>query len=420
MKNLLVLGAGTAGTMAVAKLRPRLSSEWRITIVDRDDLHAYQPGFLFVPFGDYRPDEVVKPRSRFVPDGVELVLGEIDAIDPDAGRVALADGTVLPYDQLLIATGTAPRPEETPGLLGPEWRRSIHEFYTLEGAEALAGALDRFDGGRLVVHVAEMPIKCPVAPLELAFLADARFRERGVRDRVELVYVTPLDAAFTTPLAAERLAGLLERRGIAVETDFVVERVDDGAKALVSYDGREIPFDLLVTVPVNMGADVLGRCGLGDELNHVPVDPATLRSRRWPNVFAIGDAAALPTAKAGSAAHYQVETFARNFLEHASGRPMTHAFDGHVNCFVETGDGKAVLLDYDYGTPPGPGHWPLPGVGPFALLEETQVNHAGKMMFKWTYWHVLMRGHELPVPTRSAQAPTRPEPSREATQQVPQ
>ena len=405
MKHLLVLGGGTAGTMAVNRLRARLAPDaWRITVVDRDDEHHYQAGYLFVPFGDVRDDDVTRPRRRYVPEGVELRMGEVERLDPSARIVQLADGTELAYDLLVIASGTAPRPDQTPGMLGPAWRRSVHEFYTLEGARALAAVLADFDGGRLVVHLCEMPIKCPVAPLEFAFLADAHFRERGIRERVELVFVTPLDGAFTTQVAAARLGHLLEERGIAVETDFVVERIDDGARALVSYDERRVPFDLLVTVPVNMGAAFVGASGLGDELDHVRVDPATLQSSVHPDVFALGDAAALPISKAGSGVHASLDAFVDNVVEHANGRPPRAAYDGHVTCFVETGAGKALMLDFDYRTPPLPGRYPLPAVGPFSLLEETAMNHAGKLLFKWAYWHVLLRGRELPLPT-----PVRPD-----------
>jgi sulfide:quinone oxidoreductase len=398
MKHLLVLGAGTAGTMVVNKLRLRLSpSEWHITVVDRDDEHHYQAGYLFIPFGTYARQDVVKRRSRFIPEGVELLLGEVAVLDPEGCTVSLQDGRTLAYDQLIIATGTRPRPEQTPGLLGPEWRRSIHDFYTLDGALALAESLASFAGGRFVAHVSEMPIKCPVAPLELLFQADSHFRRMGLREAVELVFVTPLDGAFTTPVAAARLGGMLERRGIAVESDFVVERVDADRKALLSFDERSVPFDLLVTVPVNMGEDFVAQSGLGDELNHVRVDPATMQAREHHNVFALGDANDLPTSKAGSTAHFSVEVFVENFLEHVREHTMTHAYDGHVNCFVDTGDGKALLLDYNYRTQPLPGRYPLPGLGPFALLEETELNHAGKMMFRWIYWHLLLRGRELPV-----------------------
>jgi sulfide:quinone oxidoreductase len=405
MKHLLVLGGGSAGTMVVAKLRPRLDrGEWRITVVDQDDEHQYQPGYLFIPFGIYRREDAVKRRSRFIPDGVELVFGKPAKVETDRNAVTLEDGTELTYDQLIVATGTTPRPEETAGTLDAEWRKSVHEFYTLEGALALREAIDRFDGGRFVVHITEMPIKCPVAPMELALLADAHFRERGIRDRVEIVYVTPLDGAFTKPVAAAHLGHLLAERGIVVETDFLIERIDADTKALVSYDEREVPFDLLVTVPLNKGADFLAGSGLADHLNYVQVDKHTMQSRHVPNVFALGDAADLPTSKAGATVHYSVEVFVENFLQLARGLPMTHAYDGHANCFVESGNGKGLLLDFNYETQPLPGRYPLPGVGPFALLEESELNHAGKLMFKWAYWHVLLRGRELPLPADMSMA----------------
>ncbi|MFC8502592.1 NAD(P)/FAD-dependent oxidoreductase [Pedococcus sp. NPDC057267] len=405
MKRLLVLGGGTAGTMVVNKLRRRLDRRsWQITVVDRDDDHLYQPGFLFLPFGTYAAEQVVRKRHRFIPDGVDLVLAEIDRVAPEEQVVHLQDGRTLAYDYLVIATGTSPRPDQTPGMLGEQWRRSIFDFYTFDGSRALADALRRFDHGRLVVHVTEMPIKCPVAPLEFTFLADAHLRERGVRDRVELVFVTPLSGAFTQPIASAQLGSMLEERKILVEPDFMVERVDDEHKALVSYDEREVPFDLLVTVPLNMGADYVARSGLGDELNYVPVDKHTLLSTRFDTIFAVGDASDIPASKAGSVAHFAVDLFVENFVAHAAGRAMPHSFDGHANCFVESGDGKGLLIDFNYDTQPLPGKFPLPGVGPLSLLKETRANHLGKLAFRWIYWNVLLPGRRLPLPDRMSMA----------------
>ena len=399
MKRLLVLGGGTAGTMVVNKLRPRLPrDDWKITIVDTDNVHYYQPGFLFIPFGIYRPDEVVKPRKRFLPSGVDLLLGAVDRVLPDENRVLLADGKDLPYDYLVIASGTAPHPEETPGMQDEEWRQSVHEFYTLEGATALAEKLQSWEGGRLVVHIVEMPIKCPVAPLEFTFLADAFFTEQGMRDRVEITYVTPLDGAFTKPVASKYLGNMLADRKIVLESDFMIESVDPERRVLVSYDEREIPFDLLVTVPLNKGADFIGRSGLGDELNYVPVDKETLLSKRYDNIFAVGDAADIPTSKAGSVAHFEMDLFPDNFLRHIRGLQMTQKFDGHANCFIETGHGKGLLIDFNYEVEPLPGKFPLPGIGPFSLLKETEMNHWGKVLFRWMYWNVLLPGKELPLP----------------------
>lgn len=401
MKNLVILGAGTAGTMIANKLRRSLPSSWSITIVDRDDAHHYQPGYLFVPFGQLRGDQVVKVRRSFIPDGVSFRLADIDRVDAQARTVHLGDGTHLPYDLLVIATGTTPRPDQTPGM-AEAMGGSVHEFYTLAGAEALREALAGFTGGRLVVQICELPIKCPVAPLEFAFLADAHLAQRGLRDRVQITYVTPLDGAFTKPVASAQLGHMLAERDIALEADFMIERVDtegvDGAAGrIVSFDEREIPFDLLVTVPVNMGADFIAASGLGDELNYVPVDKHTFQSPTHPEIFALGDASNIPTSKAGSVAHFAVEVFVDNLLQHVAGAPMTHGFDGHANCFVESGRGKGLLLDFNYDTQPLTGTFPLAKVGPLHLLKESRVNHLGKLAFRHVYWTMLLPGRPLPL-----------------------
>jgi sulfide:quinone oxidoreductase len=404
MKKLLVLGAGTAGTIAVNKLRPKLSrDEWKITVVDQSLEHHYQPGYLFVPFGIYQPDELVKPTKRFVPSGVDLVTAEIDKVVPDENKVLLADGTELAYDYLIIASGTTPRPEETPGM-ADDLGGSVHEFFTLAGATRLAEVLKTWEGGRMVVHLTEMPIKCPVAPLEFTFLADAFFIEQGMRDRVDITYVTPLEGAFTKPVASKYLGSMFDERGIHLAPDFMVESIDPEAKKLVSYDEREVPYDLLVTVPLNMGADFVGRSGLGDDLNYVPVDKETLLSDAYDNIFAIGDASNIPASKAGSVAHFSMDLFPHNFLRHVQGLTMTEKFDGHANCFIETGHGKGLLIDFNYETEPLPGKYPLPGIGPFSLLAETEMNHWGKVMFRWMYWNVLLPGKELPLPALMSMA----------------
>jgi sulfide:quinone oxidoreductase len=401
MKRLLVIGAGTAGTMVVNRLRPILDGdEWKITIVDPVETHFYQPGFLFIPFGMYSKNDVVKPKRDFIPAGVEVIKAAADVIEPDQNRVRLVDGKILPYDILVIATGTAVHPEETPGLEGPEWQRSMFEFYTLEGALALAKQLRTWQGGRLVLNVVDNPIKCPVAPLEFIMLADWFFHEQGIRDRVELIYATPLPGAFTKPIASKYLGDILEGKGIKVVPEFLVEHVDPEAKKLVHYDETELEYDLLVTVPLNKGDDLLARSGMGDELNYVPVDIYSFLSKEHPNIFALGDGAALPTSKSGSGAHFAVDCFAQNFLRYLDGLDTQPKYDGHTNCFIESGFGKGLLIDFNYEVEPLPGRYPLPGIGPFALLQESEMNHWGKMMFRWMYWNILLKGQELPLPAR--------------------
>ncbi len=406
MKKLLILGAGTAGTMVANKLYHTLDpDEWKITIVDQEETHYYQPGFLFIPFGIYGKTDVIKPKRNFIPAGVEMIVSTIEMIEPEANRVRIArDNRYLDYDYLVIATGTAPHPEETPGLEGDEWRKSIHDFYTIDGTMALAKHLRNWQGGRLAVNIVDLPYKCPVAPLEFIFLADWYFHEKGMRDKVELSLVTPLPGAFTKPRAAKLLGNTLEDKNINIVPDFYIERVDPAAKKLISYEEETVEYDLLVTIPVNMGAPVIGKSGLGDDLNFVPVDKHTFLSKQFDNIFALGDAANLPTSKAGSVAHFAVDIFTQNFPRYVEGLEMLEEFDGHANCYIESGFGKGILIDFNYDVEPLPGKFPLPGIGPFSLLQESEMNHWGKMMFRWMYWNILLKGKEMPITAKMSMA----------------
>lgn len=405
MKTFLILGAGTGGTMVANKMAAALDpQEWRIVVVDKDENHYYQPGFLFIPFGIYSPADVVKPKRNFLPPTVEVVFDEIELIEPDKNRVKL-NGKSISYDYLVIATGSYIHPEETAGMLdGGGWRNNIFDFYTPDGAAAMARFLKFWKGGRMVLNIAEMPIKCPVAPLEFLFLADWFFHERGIRDKVDITFATPLPGAFTKPRAASILGGMLEDRGIHLEAEFAIMEVDNTKQVIRSYDGREIPYDLLVTIPTNMGAEVIGASGMGDELNFVPVDKHTLQSEKWPNVWLIGDASNAPSSKAGSVAHFMLDVVIENILRHMEGLEPLPKFDGHANCFIESGFEKGVLIDFNYEVEPLPGMFPLPGFGPFSLLKESAANHWGKMMFKWIYWNVLLKGGEMPFESQMSMA----------------
>ena len=401
MRKLVILGAGTAGTMVANHLSKQLNkSDWQITIIDKDDDHLYQPGLLLLPFGVYKKDQLIKPRKRQVNDRVNFIFSEIEKVEADNNKVILKSSEEIEYDYLIVATGTTPRPDQTPGLDDPAiWYRSAFDFYTLEGSVALQKALENFPGGKMVVHITELPLKCPVAPLEFAFLADSYFKKRGIRDKVQIHYVAPLEGAFTKPVCSKTLGYLLEERDIQLETDYVIERVDPETKTMYSMDEREIKFDLLVTVPLNMGADFIGASGLGDELNYLPVDKETFLSTDYNNIFALGDASNIPASKAGSVAHFAVEVFAENFVNYVNNLPMEKKFDGHANCFIESGNGKGLLIDFNYTTEPLPGKFPLPVVGPMPLLKESHINHLGKLAFRWIYWNMLLPGRKLPIST---------------------
>ncbi|MFZ1751791.1 MAG: FAD/NAD(P)-binding oxidoreductase [Saprospiraceae bacterium] len=397
MKRIIILGAGTGGTIMVHQLTKALDKKsWKVSIIDERKEHYYQPGFLFLPFDQYTEKDIVKPIKDFIPNGVEFINIGIAKVIPEEHKVVLTNGDIEFYDILIVATGSEIDLDETPGLAGSEWEKSIFTFYTFDGALALRDKLKTWKGGKMVVHITEMPIKCPVAPLEFAFLADSFFKEKGMREKVDITYVTPLSGAFTKPKATETLEYLLKEKNITIVSDFAIESIDNTSKSIIDYGGKSVPFDLLVTVPTNKGSSMIERSGMGDDLNFIPTDKATLQSKIHPDIFVIGDATNVPTSKAGSVVHFEAEILTENILKHIKGIEMTDEFDGHANCFIETGHGKALLIDFNYDHEPVTGTFPIAGIGPLRLLKESRLNHLGKLAFKWVYWNMLLKARPIP------------------------
>jgi len=382
MKTLLILGAGTAGTLMANRLRNRLKAqEWQITILDEDPTHYYEPGFLFVPFGIYSQKDVIKLKRYFIPGGVAYLEAEIDRVEAAKNRVLLRSGEHLYYDVLIIATGAKIAPEQTEGMLGSDWGTRVFDFYTFQGASALHHALRAWNGGRLVVHVTEMPIKCPVAPLEFAFLADSWLIDRGLRDNTEVVYVTPGPRVFTKPIGVEVLGHLLEKKRIKVVTDFHIGRVDNDRHKIVSRDGKQVDYDLLVTVPTNAGDIAMGRSGLADERNFVATNHQTLQSKQHPDIFVLGDATDLPSPKSSCVTHLQSEILTNNILHHINREPLESQADSGAERFVER-DSKPFLRDFNYKFQTRDVRFPLPVLGPFSRRRETDFK---RLVFRWIY-----------------------------------
>lgn len=397
MKKLVILGAGCAGSMVANKLRQKLSDqEWSITVIDKDDRHIYQPGLLFIPFGIYQADDVTRTRSEFMVKGIDFVVDEIQKIDTTAKQVETTAGSYS-YDKIIVCTGVNIAPEEIDGML-EGWQKDIFDFYTLDGAVNLASALRQFQGGKLVLNIAEFPFKCPVAPLEFIYLADWYFTERGIRDKVDIRLVTPLPGAFTKPKASAFFTKLAEQKNLHVTANFDLVLVDCANKQIVSAGDEKIDYDLLVSIPPNVGARFLVDSGVAmDEIGYVKTNKHTLKAVDHEDMFVLGDGSNLPTSKAGSVAHFSAEVMVDNFMREINGEPVREEYDGHANCFIETGFDKAALIDFNYEYEPLPGKFPLPGLGPFSLLGESKANHWGKMMFKWVYWNKLITGEELPL-----------------------
>ncbi|MDH3672051.1 MAG: CBS domain-containing protein [Gammaproteobacteria bacterium] len=400
MKNIVILGAGTGGTIVANMLSHKLNlKEWRITVIDKADTHLYQPGLLFIPlrlYGYADTGDVTKSIQDPLPSNITLVRADIKSIDHQNKTVETENGKVG-YDWLVCALGCRIAPEEIEGL-EDAWGKGVHSFYTLDSALEFQKALDNMREGRLVIDIAEMPIKCPVAPIEFAFLADYYFHLKGIRDRIDITLVTPFSGAFTKPVANRVLSEIAAEKRINIVPNFSLASIDAGKKTMKAYEGTTLEYDLACVIPPNLGPDAIEDSGLGDGTGYALTVPRTLKSRKADCIYFLGDNTNVSTSKAGSVTHFEAETVVENLLREIDGEKPLPSFDGHANCFIESGFHKALLIDFNYDVEPLTGSFPLPYVGPFSLLKETHINHMGKITFKWIYWDMLLPGYLPKVP----------------------
>jgi len=380
MKRILILGGGVGGTIVANLLARKVGRrpDVEITVVDQTGQHVYQPGFMYITFGHERAAQLVRPERSLLDDRVKVVIGEVARVHDGQRTVELSDGRMLGYEYLVLATGSRIVPEEI-----PYFAEEAHHFYTAEAAERLRAALDAFDGGKIVIGIAGLPYKCPPAPLEVSFLIESELRQRGLREKSEVHFCSPIGRAFTIETVSDMATPILEEKGIELHTFFNVEAIDPERKVVQSLEGEELPYDLLILVPPHRGAQFLVDSGLAKPPGGwLPTDRATLQVGGRPNVYALGDATDLPLSKAGSTAHFEAPVVAERIAAAVQGREpkaKEATYTGRVMCFFEIGDGKGTLLRFDYDHPPKP---PKPN----------RLWHLGKIVFNKTYWHTVPRG----------------------------
>jgi sulfide:quinone oxidoreductase len=395
-KKIVVLGAGTGGTIVSNNLRRHLPEDWEITVIDRDDQHIYQPGMLFVPFGLQKANTLVRSRKKYILPGIDFVIDEITHIDPDKKEVKTKNHS-FSYDFLVISTGCNIAPEENDGLMDA-WGKNAFSFYTIPAAETLRQRMKEFDGGKLVLNIAELPFKCPVAPIEFVFMADWFCRKKGIRNKTEIELVTPLSGAFTKPKASAVFTESAKSKNIKITTGYELNAVNGKEKYIESIQGDKISYDTLVIVPTTIGDKVISNSGMDDGIGYVPTHQNTLKALKHDRVYVIGDATNVPTSKAGSVAHYEADVVVFNIMAEIHGVKPEEIYDGHSTCFIVYSKGTSSLIDFNYRIEPLPGKFPVPKIGPFTLLQETKMNWYGKLGFEMLYWNVLLAGRHLGAP----------------------
>ena len=372
-ERIVIVGGGTGGSVLANDLADRLepeldAGEVEVILINDGPDHVYKPVWLYVPFGRREPADGRRALDALVDDAVDLRIDRVSAIDTDSRRLRFdGDGASMEYDHLVLATGSTLEPDQIPGLAA-----GGHDYYSESGATDLRDELLSFTEGELVLSVIGTPHMCPAAPLEFVFMADDWFRERGLREDVDITYTYPIQRVHGNPHIAEWARPIMEERDIAVETFFNAESVDPDAETIASMEGTELDYDLLVAIPPHGGVDLIEEAGLGDD-GWVDVDKHTLEAEAAENVYALGDTAATGVPNAGSVAHYQAGVVGQRLASEIRGRPATATYDGKKLCFIETGMDAASFVEFDYENPPSP-------------APPSEKLHWSKLAYNESYW----------------------------------
>jgi sulfide:quinone oxidoreductase len=349
MKNVVVLGGGVGGSVVANRLAKRIGKDRaKIAVLDEDGKHVYQPGFLYVTLGKMKPERIVRSERKLLKGSIDLVVDKADKINPNEREVSLKSGKKLNYDYLVVATGSHLHPEKMPGF------EDAHHFYDLNGALRMRDALARFKGGNVVVSIGGVPYKCPPAPAEISCMLDYYFTKRGIRDKVNLRYLSPLGRVFPLEPLDPLVSELFRRKKIDYTTFFNLESIDPKKKEVSSIEGESFKYDLLVAIPPHTGADVVINSALGDRGGWIPTDRHTLLTKRHDDIYAVGDATDIPISKAGATAHYEGLVVAENIAARIKGEQPPEKYNGKVTCICDAGFRKGIMMSFDYEHPPVP------------------------------------------------------------------
>ncbi|AGK60247.1 hypothetical protein Asulf_00213 [Archaeoglobus sulfaticallidus PM70-1] len=372
MKNIVIIGGGVGGTLVSNYLSHKLKEEIRegktkITLISDRDKQLYEPGLLYMIFNRMEEGELFKELTYLLDPMIDLKIERATKIVADENYVETEKGR-YDYDYLVIATGSRIVPEEVPGLVeGGHW------FYNVEGARRLRDELARFKGGKIVVSIMGIPHKCPVAPIEVTFMLHDFFKLHRLRDKVEILYTYPINRVFTLENVTEVVVEYFNERGIKYKTFFNPIEVDAKNKKIITLEGEEEPYDLLIAIPPHKGSQLIIDSGLGDRDGWVPTDRYTLKVEGYDNIYAVGDATNLPVSKAGSVAHFEAEVISENIAAQIKGLPPTARYFGKAMCFIEMGFDLGTYIWFDYETPP-------------KLVKPNKFIHWSKIAYNRLYW----------------------------------
>jgi sulfide:quinone oxidoreductase len=383
MKQILVLGAGSAGVMFANRIRKEFSKdELEITVVEKKDKHYYQPAYSLVVWDFEDPSQIIRPVQGLLHEGINLVMDEAVKINGAKNTVTTAKNGDLTYDYLVITTGALYNFEELEGLkAGIDKAESVFSNYTLEGSIKLRDKFREFKGGTIVSSIAEMPIKCPAAPMKFIFMAENMMRRWGIRHKCKFIFTTPMPAVFSREPYAKKLADICKERGIETVANFAPSEIDAEKGIMKDFGGKEVNFDVMCIVPPHQGQPLIENSeGVGDDAGWVRCNKHTMLSAKFDNIYSIGDATDFPTSKTASGARKQAAILTERLKAQLRGQAPTATYDGEIICPVLTKYKRVMFANFNYTESLSP-------------AIESYMNWVIKVhMLRPMYWNLMLNG----------------------------
>jgi sulfide:quinone oxidoreductase len=386
----VIIGGGTAGITVASRILNE-TGDSSLAIIEPSDTHFYQPLWTLVGAGVVDKEETARPMSSVIPDKATWIKDHASELLPRENAIRTRGGQQIAYDYLVVAPGIQMNWDHIPGLQESIGKNGVCSNFAYQYADKTWEFLKNFKEGNAIFTFPATETKCGGAPQKIMWLAEHYLQQHRLRDKANVIFVTPKPGIFGVPHYAEALRKLAKERNIITRfrNNLVEIRSDAKTAVFENLDTGEreaLPYEMLHVTPPQSAPDFIRQSPLADEEGWLDVDPYTLQHKKFSNVFGLGDASNLPTAKTGAAIRKQAPVLVTNLLSLRENLPFTEQYNGYTSCPLITGYGRLILAEFDYESQPQE-------TFPFDQRKERYSMYLLKRyVLPLLYWHGMLKG----------------------------